>query len=94
MTYAGADPVASGRPYDVLFVEERTPTSLDDFVGEVSFTVDSSGSEKIICGVGSAAGDGVHFQEKDVAHDGKDVRVWRVSKNPAGGFSAEASGTF
>jgi hypothetical protein len=94
MTYAGADPVASGRPYDVSSVNGQEPTSLDDFIGQVAFTVASAGADKIISGVGSAVGDVVHFQEKDVAHDGKDVRVWQLSANEAGGFRAEASGTF
>jgi len=62
-------------------------------MGETMFTIDKSGTEAQICGIGIAHGDGVQFHEKDAVH-GKDVRVWQISAEPGGGFSAVATAAF
>jgi hypothetical protein len=98
MTFHSATPVASGRPYHVKACKGRVPTALADFEGETDFTLStgtlstgtlSTGTlTTVIRGIGAAQGDWVRFHEKDVAHDGKDVRVWHIIMEADGGFTA------
>lgn len=88
MTFAAADPVSSGRPYKIISVDGAEPSALEQFLGEVNFTIARGGEESEIRGLGSADADGVRFHEKDVAHTGKDVRTWQVSQAAAGEFVA------
>jgi hypothetical protein len=78
MTFSTADPVSSGRPYPVLEVSGAEPSELAQFVGEAMFVIDRDGTPAKVCGHGSTSEPGVTFQEKDVAHDGKDVRTWQI----------------
>ena len=93
MTFKPAEPIASGKPYSVVDVEERSPGSLDDFVGERTFGLNIGTGTSRVHGVGRLDGDSVRFVEKDSAA-GKDVRVWRVHSAADTGFVAEQSAAF
>jgi hypothetical protein len=88
MTFHPASPVASGRPYHVKACRGRIPTALADFEGETNFTVSTEAGTMVIRGCGAIHADAVRFHEKDVAHDGKDVRVWHIAVEADGGFTA------
>ncbi len=94
MTFFSASPVSSGRPYRIQAVSDAEPSSLEQFVGDAAFTVEDSGAESLICGVGVRHDDGVRFHEKDVANDGKDVRVWQIEPGAVEGFTATAVSAF
>ncbi len=47
MTFAAADPVSSGRPYPVVKVGDRTPTSLADFVGHLAVVIDCGARQQV-----------------------------------------------
>jgi hypothetical protein len=79
MMFAAPDPVASGRQFEVVAVHGRTPRVLEDFVGDAVFTLHWEEQDRLVAGSGWAEGvDTVRFTEKDVAHGGKDVRVWSI----------------
>lgn len=88
MTFAAADPVSSGRPYPVVRVDDREPSSLADFVGRVTVSLDCDGREQVITGLGAEHGEFIRLHEKDVGTD-KDVRMWRIMPTPVAGFAAE-----
>jgi hypothetical protein len=94
MTYAAPDPVPSGRPYVVTAVAGEPPAALEQFLGETAFKIDKSGEESEICGLGSRNDSGVRFHEKDIVHDGKDVRVWQITPGRDGEFIATATAAF
>jgi hypothetical protein len=94
MTFFASDPVPSGLAYDVVSVGNEQPERLEQFIGDATFAISRGGAESRIAGRGSAAGDGVRFQEKDLRHAGKDVRVWQISPGPDGGFTAATVSTF
>lgn len=94
MAFVSPDPVASGKPYAIHDVAEKPPTSLADFVGETAFTLRTSGGVQRVSGVGSTDGDSVRFHEKDIEHTTKDVRVWRISRTGAQGFTAESTAAY
>ena len=88
MTFIAADPVASGRPYDIVAIGAGAPRNLEQFAGESRFTIDGDGGESTICGYGAAGDDGeVKFHEKDLA-TGKDVRTWHIHRSTEGLFTA------
>jgi len=88
MTIYPAAPVASGRPYHVKACGGRVPAALADFEGEADFTLSTESGTTIVRGVGALEGDSVRFQEKDVGHGGRDVRVWHITLEADGGFTA------
>lgn len=88
MRISSATAVTSGRPYHVKACRGRVPTALADFQGETDFALSTETGTTVVCGVGAARGDVVRFQEKDVAHDSKDVRVWHITVEADGGFTA------
>jgi hypothetical protein len=94
MTFSAADPVASGRPYRVLNADGEAPDTLEQFCGETTFTIVKEGARSLVSGCGTPNQDGVRFQEKDVEHDGKDVRVWQIARDGSGAFTATASAVF
>ena len=93
MTFIPAEPIASGKPYPVVDVEDRSPGSLDDFVGERTFGLSVGSGISRVHGVGRMDGDSVRFVEKDSAA-GKDVRVWLVRSADDTGFTAEHHAVF
>jgi hypothetical protein len=88
MPYFAVRPVASGRPYHVVACRGRVPSALADFEGESEFTLSTGTQTMVVSGVGSAQGDWVRFHEKDGASDGRDVRVWHITQEADGGFTA------
>ncbi len=94
MTFFASDPVSSGLAYVVVSVGGAEPQQLEQFVGDATFAISRGSTESLVAGRGSLVGDGVRFQEKDQRHDGKDVRVWQISSDPGGGFTAATVSTF
>ena len=88
-----ADATASGLPYPVLAVAGAAPVTLEQFVGQTTFTVDKSGAESSVRGVGARDGDAVRFQEK-ADGDGKDTRVWQIREGAEGSFTAATVSTY
>ena len=79
MMFAAPDPVPSGKQVDVIAVDGRTAHALDDFVGDAVVTLHWQDQDRLVAGSGWAEGaESVRFIEKDVAHGGRDVRVWSI----------------
>ena len=79
MMFAVPDPVPSGKPVDVIAVDGRTAHALADFVGEAVVTLHWQEQDRLVAGDGWAVdAESVRFIEKDVAHGGRDVRVWSI----------------
>jgi hypothetical protein len=93
VSFTPATPVASGKPYQVVDLDDRTPDRLDDFVGDRAFNIDTGSGTSRVRGVGRIDGDAVRFVEKDAATS-KDVRVWVVREGQSTGFTAEQSAAF
>ena len=81
-------PIASGHPYHVIACRGRVPTSLADFEGVSEFTLSTRTGAMLIRGIGAAQGSWVRFHEKDAARDSMDVRVWHITVEADGGFTA------
>jgi hypothetical protein len=81
IVFTAPDPVASGKPFDVLAVHGHAPDTLDDFVGDAVFTLHWAEEDRLIAGCGVTAGETVRFIEKDVANGGRDVRVWTIGSS-------------
>jgi hypothetical protein len=94
MTFFASDPVPSGLAYAVVSVADAPAASLEQFTGEVTITIDRGTGETMIAGVGSLDGECVRFQEKDIGHDGKDVRVWEIRPGADGAFTAASLSTY
>ncbi len=92
MTFTAADPVSSGRPYRVILVGGRQPTSIDEFAGTaITITVAVGKSEHLITGDGASHDDHIRFHEKD-SGGGKDVRIWHIAADQGGsGFTASSA---
>lgn len=94
MSFSASDPVVSGRAYRVVSVDDSVPSTLEQFVGEVSFVVLGNGAaSSCIRGQGDAHDTGVRFHEKDVENTGKDVRAWELAEVD-GAFTATAVAAF
>jgi hypothetical protein len=79
MTFTTPEPVASGLPHKVTSVAGRTPAGLDEFLGDTEFEIDKDGSGYVVRGCGRQHDEQVLFQEKDLGHAGKDIRVWQIT---------------
>lgn len=88
MTFHAATPVASGRPYHVKSCRGRVPAALSDFEGEADFALSDGSGTIVVRGLGAMQEGTVRFQEKDVEHGGKDVRIWHITLEADGGFTA------
>jgi hypothetical protein len=84
--------IASGKPYLVVAPAATGIPSLEPFLGDAEFTIDSGGTPLVIRGHGVSHGELVRFHEKD-AVGGKDVRVWHISQR-SGGYVAESQAAF
>jgi hypothetical protein len=80
MSFSSPNPVASGQAYRVVSIDGSPPSALEQFIGVTGFVVAIGDAESQIGGQGSVDGVGVRFQEKDVDHAGKDVRVWQITE--------------
>lgn len=92
MSFTTPESVSSGIAQRVLEVQGHSPASLADFTGDVSFVVDDE-AHHLIQGSGRVNGDRVRFHEKDVAANGKDVRVWGI-RQEGEAFLAEQTPSF
>ncbi len=93
MSFTTPESVPSGMALRVLEVQGHQPESLADFVGEdVGFVLDDE-PHHLIRGSGRITEDVVRFHEKDMANNGKDIRVWQVSSDGSE-FVAEQTPTF
>jgi hypothetical protein len=93
VSFTPATPVASGKPYQVVDLDDHSPEHLDDFVGDRVFNIATGAGTSRVRGVGRIDGDAVRFVEKDTAAS-KDVRVWVVRQSESKGFTAEQSAAF
>ena len=76
--------VASGKPYTVTVPPVSASSSLDGFLGDAEFTIDSSsGGQLVIQGHGVRLDGVVRFHEKD-ALGGNDGRVSHVAQRDDG----------
>ena len=86
-----SDPVISGQDYEVgeilLEGSPRSPRSLDDFCGEVSFQLTHGPHHHEVVGVGNLTGSIALVHEKMGDAGGRDVRIWHVVPGD-GGFLA------
>jgi hypothetical protein len=94
MSFATPTTVVSGKSYVVLLVEDRGPSSLDEFDGATNFTVDMDGRPYRVQGSGRFVDGAVRYHEKDVDNNGKDIRVWRVIRHDDGAFLASHAASF
>jgi hypothetical protein len=92
MTTQHRNTIASGKPYLVVAPAVGVDPSLDAFLGDAEFSIDTGGEPLLIRGHGVSHGELVRFHEKD-AVGGKDVRVWHITQRP-GGFVAESVAAF
>ncbi|MCU1503437.1 MAG: hypothetical protein JWM12_2791 [Ilumatobacteraceae bacterium] len=83
------DPVASGARYTVIFVNEREPATIDDFLSAaiVDITIASTHQQVTIRGSARHDGEAVVVYEKGKDGTGKDMRTWRIDRG-VGGFEA------
>ncbi len=84
--------VASGKPYPVAVPPAGASASLDAFLGDAQFVLDTGGEPLPVQGHGVSHGDVVRFHEKSSV-GGKDVRVWHIAERD-GGFVAESIAAF
>jgi hypothetical protein len=88
MMLTAPDPVASGCPYIVTDVAGLPPTAIDDFVGDLAFTVRKGQQSCRVCGTGGRSGADVRFHQKD-SSTGRDLRVWQITATATQGFQAQ-----
>lgn len=94
MTFAAPEPIASGQAMTIVEVDGQPPGSLEDFVGERSFVVQTGGHWSTVSGNGIRHDDVVKFYQKDLEHDGKDIRVWEIDAEAATGWVARSASAF
>jgi hypothetical protein len=92
MTTQHRNSIASGKPYLVVAPAVGDSPSLDAFLGDAEFSIDTGGEPLLIRGHGVIHGELVRFHEKD-AVGGKDVRVWHITQR-SGGYVAESQAAF
>jgi hypothetical protein len=94
MSFTTPTTVISGRSYLVLLVEDRSPSSLDEFETADDFAIDMDGASYLVQGSGRLIDNEVRYHEKDVDNNGKDIRVWRVIQHEDGTFLASHAPSF
>ena len=88
MTYPTPALVASGVPYAVRTVNDRSPSSMDDFDGLVAVAVEGVTGTHVIHGISAHADGTVRLFEKSDDGVGKDVRTWDIHPGTTAGFTA------
>jgi hypothetical protein len=94
MTYTTPEPIISGMRLPVVDINGKPPSALADLVDQAEFTIDQAGHAYQVKGFGLDVGGAVRFHEKDLTRDGKDIRVWQVTRSADGQFIAEHLGIF
>jgi hypothetical protein len=84
MTSPTLEAISSGTRYRVTRTDGHLPESAADFVGDTAFLIHQADQNLHIDGVGQLdpCGTGVHFFQKDPAHEGRDVRIWHIRPLP------------
>ena len=91
MTYTTPEGIPSGMPHRVTSVAGLAPSQIEEFVGETEFVIDRQGAEYMIRGCGVRDDNDVLFSEKDLEHDGKDMRIWQIWRGGEGYEAAQKS---
>lgn len=94
MSSHSCGPVAAGRPYPVATVNGCVPSALSDFLGPVVVSIGPESEGLRLAGIGASGVDGVHFNQKDDLHGGRDVRVWKISGTTEDGFAATSESVY
>jgi hypothetical protein len=89
MTYPTPELVASGVPYAVRSVNDRSPSSIADFDGVVAVAVEGVTGSHLIHGVTACTDDSACLYEKSEDGVGKDIRTWQI-RHDGTGFTATA----
>ena len=88
------EPVESGAQYLITGVGGRTPAGLSDFAGEVSISLTKNGKQLEMVGCGAQDSGEVRFHQKDPGLHERDVRVWIITEQDEGRFSARPNAAF
>lgn len=85
------DGISSGTRYCVTRTDGQLPGGAADFIGDATFLIHQGEQNTQIEGVGELDphGTGVHFYQKDPAHEGRDVRIWHIRPLPDNQLVAE-----
>ena len=94
MTFAAAEPVASGQSYLITEVNGRPPGRLSDFAGDIELTAVKDGQRLKLNGAAAQAHGVVRFYQKDPGPDNRDVRVWTITNPGTGAFLGEPLAAF
>jgi hypothetical protein len=94
MSFGTPGMVVSGKPYLVVLVSGRAPSSLADAAEADDFTIDMEGTPYRVHGSGRLVDTEVRYHEKDVANSGKDIRVWTVIRHEDGSLFAHHAAAF
>ena len=92
VSFTTPESVPAGTAQLVFEVQGHIPTGLADFAGDVSFVLEGE-EHHLIEGSGRVHGDRVRFHQKDMAANGKDVRVWGI-RQEGNAFLAEPTPSF
>jgi hypothetical protein len=88
MTYPTPELVASGVPYTVRTVNDRSPSSMSDFDGVVAVAIEGVTGAHVIHGTSAHADGTVRLYEKGEDGVGKDIRTWDIHPGTPAGFTA------
>lgn len=94
MSYGTPEPVISGAAYEVVAVDGHPPTDLDAFTGHARFSLRRGDSTHDVLGEGRSHEGGVRVHEKSEHADGKDLRIWEVTRTDDGRFEARHDAAF
>lgn len=86
MTFAAAEPVASGQNYLITEVDGHPPNSLGDFTGDIELTAVKDGQRLKLTGAAAQTHGAVRFHQKDPGPADRDVRVWTITDQGTGIF--------
>jgi hypothetical protein len=94
MTFAAAEPVASGQSYLITEVNGRPPGGLGDFTGAIQVTAVKDGQHLTLVGAATQTQGVVRFYQKDPGPDDRDVRVWTIVDQGSGSFLGQPLAAF
>ena len=94
MTFAAAEPVASGQSYLITEVNGRPPGGLRDFTGAIQVTAVKDGQQLTLVGAATQTQGVVRFYQKDPGPDDRDVRVWTIVDQGSGSFLGQPLAAF
>lgn len=74
------NPQIPGACYTVVEVDGRQPAAFTDFTRVTAMTLMKNGQTRRVIGSGTQTPGSVRLHQKDTAPDGKDVRVWTITR--------------